>query len=296
MTEIEKAVDFASALGECPVWSVVEQVLYWADIDGKMIHRLDPSSGMTESKSLPGRPGSFVLTAQPETLLVATEHQLGWFEWASGEVTPWVDVEPAERGNRLNDGRCDSAGRYIVGTMWPDSGSRQASGGLYQVDSTGSIVQWESEVGVPNGLVFDDARERMYWTDTHTQIIYVWDYDVDTGRRTNKRMFYDMTNDPGYPDGACLDAEGCYWSASVYGWELLRITPDGVVDRRIELPVQKPSMPAFGGSDLSTLYVTSIGDGGSTPSEPGRDGFTAGSLLALAVRVQGLPEPVVSAR
>ena len=135
----------------------------------------------------------------------------------------------------------------------------------------------------------------MYFADTPTRIVLVADYDADTGQRSNVREFFNYGNLPGKPDGACLDAEGCYWSAAVYGWALLRITPNGVLDRTLELPVPKPSMPAFGGTNLSTLYITTIGDAGSTPSEPGRDGFTPGDLLSVDVGIQGRPEPVFGA-
>lgn len=289
-----ESMSAAAILGECPVWSEAEQVLFWTDIDGRKLHRLDPSTGDSQTHEMSGRVGSFVLTETPGLLLCAIEHELVWFDWASEGETPWITVEDPDLGNRLNDGRCDSAGRYIVGTMWPDSRSGQATGHLYQIDSTGSVSILESNVGVPNGLVFDDERRRMYWTDTHTQLVHVWDYDVDSGERSNKRLFYDFTDDPGFPDGACLDADGCYWSAAVYGWELVRITPDGLVDRRIELPVQKPSMPAFGGADLQTLFVTTIGAGGSLPSENAKDGFESGALLAVDAGVTGLPEPVVA--
>ena len=101
---------------------------------------------------------------------------------------------------------------------------------------------------------------------------------------------------PGKPDGACLDADGCYWSASIYAWSVIRVTPRGEVDRRVELPVEKPTMPAFGGPDLSTLYVTSIGGGGSRSSEAGNHDFAAGDLVAVDVGVQGRPEPRFSRR
>ena len=151
-----------------------------------------------------------------------------------------------------------------------------------------------TDLGVPNGLAFDADRGRMYFTDTPTQTVLVADYDADTGARTNVRPFLDYNPLPGKPDGACLDADGCYWSASIYAWSVIRVTPEGVIDRRVELPVEKPTMPAFGGPDLATLYVTSIGAAGSKPSAEGRDGFTPGDLMAVDVGVRGRPEPVFS--
>jgi sugar lactone lactonase YvrE len=291
MVEVAQVGSVVALLGECPVWSESEQVLYWEDIDGRAIHRYDPATGETDSRSLPGRPGSFVFTTIPGQLLVAMETDLVWLHWSTGETEWFVGVEDASGGNRLNDGRCDPAGRYVVGTMHPSPEESRFLGSLYSIDQTGAVSTLETEVGVPNGLVFDADRSRMYWTDTLRHVIWVWDYDLDTGLRRNKRVFFDYeAHDEvlGLPDGACLDVDGCYWSASVGGWALTRITPEGTVDRRIDLPVQRPTMPAFGGADLSTLYVTSIGDGGGSEDS---SGVPAGSLLAVDAGVQGLAEP-----
>ena len=113
-------------------------------------------------------------------------------------------------------------------------------------------------------------------------------------RDSNKKVFFDYEAHPeiaGLPDGACLDAEGFYWSASVHGWAVTRIDPDGNVDRQIELPVAMPTMPAFGGENLETMFITSIGQGVGD-SELSRDGYQPGALLALEPGVRGVAEPV----
>ena len=292
MVEIERVGDVVAELGECPVWHLEEQALYWEDITGKKIHRYDPATGTTTSQPLPGRPGSFAFTQTPGRLLVAMESNLEWFDWETGALERFVTVEDPSLGNRLNDGRCDSAGRYIVGTMHPETSAQLSVGHLYSIDPAGSVEVLESEVGIPNNTAFDPERNRMYWADTFTGQIWRWDYDLETGRRSNKTLFFDYRATPGVdglPDGACIDAEGCLWSASVTGWALTRFTPDGAVDRRIDLPVSMPTMPAFGGPDLSTIFVTSLTGG---PEDERRSkGVEAGSLLAIDVDVQGLPEP-----
>ncbi|GJM38953.1 MAG: hypothetical protein DHS20C19_23200 [Acidimicrobiales bacterium] len=291
MTDVRQAVTGDIKLGECPIWSEAEQVLYWVDIDGHAVHRYDPATGVDEQRGVGARPGAVALTAEPGRLLLAIEHRITWLDWPSGEVTPWLDVEEPGR-NRFNDGRTDPAGRLVIGTMWPDTKARRRTGAVYSIEGDGTVTPLLSEIGVPNGTAFDPERGVMYFADTANQIVVVADYDLETGRRSNAREFLDYRDLAGKPDGACLDADGCYWSASVYGWAVIRVTPDGVVDRRVELPVAKPSMPAFGGADLSTLYVTTIGDAGSAPSEPGRDGFTPGDLLAIDLDVQGRPDPL----
>lgn len=292
MVEIARIGSEVAALGECPVWNEADQRLYWEDIDGMAIHRTDPATEITETRALPGRPGSFVFTQTPGRLLVAMETSLVWLDWERGETSPFVEVESAAHGNRLNDGRCDHAGRFVVGTMNPVPEAGRFDGSLYSIDATGTVDTLESDVGVPNSLVFDPDRGRMYWADTLHATIWRWDYDLETGVRSNKSVFFDynaVQAAHGLPDGACLDAEGCLWSASVHGWALTRITPDGDIDRIIPLPVAMPTMPAFGGPDLTTIYVTSIN--GGQVDEARSAGIPAGALLAVDVGMKGVPEP-----
>ena len=292
MASIERIGDDVATLGECPVWSPLEQVLYWADIEGRRLHRYDPSSGERTARDLPGRPGSFGLTATAGTLVVALETALVSYDWSTETVEELVVIEDPSLGNRSNDGRCDPTGRYVVGTMWPVPEDDRYTGGLYTIDDELTVTKLEADVGIPNSLVFDPERSLMYWADTFHATIWRWDYNLETGQRSNKQEFFDYRQNPdaqGLPDGACLDADGCLWSASVHGWALTRITPAGNVDRVVELPIAMPTMPAFGGADLSTIYVTSI-DGGMV-DERRSNGVPAGALLAIdGIGVQGLPE------
>ena len=283
MVEIAQVAGPAE-LGECPLWSAEEQVLYWIDIDGRAVHRFDPSTGVDELCALASRPGAITLTDTPGTLLVATEHVVVWLDWATGVTTPFTQVEGPGTGNRLNDGRTDPAGRFVVGSMYEDSGAGRFTGVLHQIEADGTSTILRTDIGVTNGMAYDLARGRAYFADTPTEQVVVWDFDAETGERSNERPFFDYSTVPGKPDGACVDAEGCYWSASVGGWAVIRVTPDGELDRRIELPVHRPSMPAFGGPDLSTLYVTSI----RGKSDPDRDGFDQGALLAIDLSADGI--------
>lgn len=289
---IEQLVTGDTLLGESPVWSIAEQALYWVDIDQRRVHRTDPSTGVDEIRPMSGRPGALGLTETAGRLLVATEHQLVWLDWESGTIEPWIDLEPSSSGLRMNDGRTDPAGRFLVGSMWPDTKAGRRDGRLHQINGDGTHRVLADGLGTPNGAAFDPDRGRMYFTDTPTRMVMVADYDLDTGERRNARPFFDYTLRPGKPDGGCVDASGCYWSASIYAWSLIRITPDGRLDRRVEVPVEKPTMPAFGGADLTTMFVTSIGDAGSKPSAPGRDNFVPGDLMAIDIGVEGRPEPL----
>lgn len=286
---VECVVPAGALLGECPVWSELEARLYWVDIEGRAIHRYDPSTNLDDRRSVPGRPGSIALTEGVGRLLVALEDRLVWFDWASGACEPWIRLEPEGTGNRLNDGRCDPAGRFWVGSMFDPAAARRFTGLLHRVSPEGEVTTVRSGIGVANGLAFSPDGSTMYFADTHRETVWAYDYDLATGDATNERVFLDFRDLPGRPDGACVDADGCYWIACVYGWAVIRVTPEGVIDRRIELPVEKPTMPAFGGQDRSILFVTSIGSGGSGPSAPGQP--DAGGLFAIETGAHGLVEP-----
>ena len=279
-------------LGECPLWSPREARLYWVDIDGRAIHRYDPESGEDEVRETRGRPTALALTEVPGHLLVAIERGLAFFDWEGAEIRDWQQLEPMSE-NRLNDGRCDPAGRFWVGSMFDPAEAGRSTGSLYRVSPDGTAATVRTEVGVSNGLAFSPDGRTMYFADTPRLTVWAFDYDPATGEAANERVFLDFTSLPGRPDGACVDADGCYWIACVFGSAVLRVTPDGKVDRQISLPVEKPTMPAFGGSDLSTLFITSIGGGGSHTVDPAQP--EAGGLFAIDVGVQGLPEPIFGA-
>ena len=280
MSTVGVAIETPARLGECPVWSGLDQALYWTDIKACVVHRFDPVSGIDDTRGLPGRVGTIALTDQPGVLVLAIENALFEVDWADvGNRRPLHRLEPDGTGNRSNDGRVDPAGRFVLGTMYEDAAAGRTTGSLYRVDE--QVTALRTGIGIPNGLAFDAQRGLVYWADTFTARIIVADYDTTDGTWHDERTFFDYADAPGLPDGACLDTEGGYWSASVTGWCVTRIDPDGTVTDRIDVPLEKPSMPAFGGEDRRTLFVTTIGDEHGRPATPGRNGVRPGSLLAI---------------
>jgi len=267
-------------VGECPVWRGAEAALYWVDIPARRIHRLHPESGSARSWAAPEMVACFAfdedsgIVAGMESGIFALE--LG----ADGDVKHRKLAAPAfpMAGMRFNDGRCDRQGRFWAGTMHMDMPAAHAVGALHRYSAAqGLSAPMEPGLLTQNGLAWSPSGDRMYLSDSHPRArqIWVFDYDRDSGTPRNRRLFVDMNQHPGRPDGAAVDADGCYWSCANDGGRLLRFTPEGRLDRSIELPVPKPSMCAFGGTSLDTLYVTSIG----------------GAVFALRPGVQGLPEP-----
>jgi sugar lactone lactonase YvrE len=276
--------------GESPVWSAAEQAWYWVDIPAKRVWRLDHASGKARYWTVdemvacvaPKRSGGLV--AGMETGLFSLE--LGEAEAAQQRKLA-APSEGLGAGYRFNDGRCDRQGRFVAGTMFMDMSAVRAEGRLFIYDAVqGLRGPFVSDLVTQNGSAFSPDGRTMYLSDSHPQRRMVWafDYDTDTGTPSNRRLFADLGAQVGRPDGAAVDADGCYWTAGNDGGCLLRFTPEGKLDRRIDVPMLKPSMLAFGGRDLDTLLVTSIVSG-----KP-EDAAWGGSVIMLDPGVQGVAD------
>jgi sugar lactone lactonase YvrE len=202
-----------------------------------------------------------------------------------------ASVEHSRQDMRLNDGRCDRQGRFWAGSMVLNMGLNAPEGRLYRYGAGQSGVVEAQLDGfiVPNGLGFSPDGKTMYLSDSHpdVQLIWAFDYDTDTGTPSNRRVFVDMNHFPGRPDGAAVDAEGCYWICANDAGLVHRFTPDGRLDYSLPVPVKKPTMCAFGGSGMDTLFVASI-----RPGDDHDPQSLAGGVFALKPGVKGLPEPL----
>jgi sugar lactone lactonase YvrE len=206
------------------------------------------------------------------------------------DTEPLAHVDHARDDMRLNDGRCDRQGRFWAGSMVLNMGANAANGTLYRY-SAGQHGPLDAQLSgfiVPNGLGFSPDGRTMYLSDSHPLVQQIWafDYDIDTGTPSNRRVFVDMNQYCGRPDGAAVDADGCYWICANDAGLIHRFTPDGRLDRSLAVPVKKPTMCAFGGPRLDTLFVTSI-----RPGDDHDPQSLAGGVFALDPGVQGLPEP-----
>lgn len=278
------AVDCRNILGEVPVWDIAEQALYWVDIEGCRLQRLMPATGATQSWRLPERVCAFALR-ESGGMILALASGLALFDLDTLQLTRLASPEAHLPGNRMNEGKCDSRGRFWAGTM--DDSLAARSGALYRFDADLSCHRMESDIGISNSIAWSPDDRVFYFADSLRRTIFAYDFDVDSGCIGNRRVLADCAGQPGVPDGSAVDAEGFLWNAQWDGWRLVRYAPDGRVDRVVFLPVQKPTSCAFGGPDLTTLYVTSaIWD--LTPEARAAQPY-AGGLLALDVGVRGLP-------
>jgi L-arabinonolactonase len=251
------------ALGEGCLWDDKTQSLWWFDITRQTrIHRLHPASGEHRSWL-----ACFMVTAMAlrgdGTLVMAGEGGVYSFDPTTGAMTFRDELETDRPQNRSNDGACDSAGRFWVGTMHENIGPRgedlpipKDTGALYCVTPTGQVTRHFDDVGVSNGPCWSPDDRTFYFSDSKKQIIWAFDFDAGEGVISNKRVFND-TKEHGYPDGATVDAQGFLWSARWDGRCVLRIDPKGRIDKVVEMPAQRPTCCVFGGANLDVMYVTS---------------------------------------
>jgi sugar lactone lactonase YvrE len=283
------------AVGESPVWSVAEQALYWVDIEGRSIHRLDWATRVQQTWTLPERVGCIALSTRG-TVIAAME--TGIFEVAlqrppAVTVTRLASVNHPQPGMRFNDGRCDPQGRFWAGTMVRDMSLASAAGAIYCMDERGLSAPLLHGYITPNGMAFSPDGSTAYVSDSHPSRQTIWKhpFDAATGIWGPQAVWVDMKPLPGRPDGAAVDAEGCYWICGNDAGLVHRFSPQGELLQSVHVPVSKPAMCAFGGPELRHLFVTSI-----HPASPvaGFDAALDGAMLMLEPGVQGLPEPLFS--
>jgi sugar lactone lactonase YvrE len=282
----------ASLLGESPFWHPDEAVLYWCDIPGKRLNRFHPDSGVHAFWAFDCEPACCAPLLGGD-LILGMRDGLWRFspETAQRTLLAAAPYDPAFE--RFNDGKADPQGRFWVGTIYEPRDPALAH--LYCWDE-GHLTQVAGGVTVSNGLAWSPDGGTLYWSDTKTHRVRSFAMDVRNGQLSQEREFaafpvkqpgQDLSAYGGRPDGAAVDAEGCYWTAMFEGQRLLRLSPAGEVLREVRLPVRCATMPAFGGHDLRTLYVTTAKEG--RPEHELAQQPWAGRVLQLRVDVPGLP-------
>ncbi len=290
--DVRLAVTSPSLLGESPFWHPSEDCLYWCDIPGCTLSRVDAAGDDLAQWHFDCEPGSCAPRLDG-SLLLAMRDGLWRFDAARGERSLLALAPYDATRERFNDGKCDPQGRFWVGTVYEPREPPLAA--LYCYDD-GRLERRADGIATSNGLAWSPGGRTMYWSDTRAHTIYAFDFEPGTGTLSNCRAFArfptkESGQDPlsygGRPDGAAVDAEGCYWVAMFEGWRLLRLSPSGECVREVSLPVRCPTMPCFGGTDLKTLYITTARQG--QPEAELTKQPWAGCVLSLLVDVPGLP-------
>jgi sugar lactone lactonase YvrE len=272
-------------LGESPVWDDRAQVLYWIDSLAGRLHRLAPATGSLEEFQIPPPVGAMALRHDGGAVL-AMRHGFARYDFDTRALTPGTAIGLDHPELRLNDGKVDPYGRFVVGTLHGGRAPDEPPlGGLYRLDASGALELLETDLAVTNGPCFSPDGRTFYLADSPRRVIWGYDYDRD-GPLRNKRVFVDTAALNTAPDGATVDAEGHLWSVMVRTGAIARFAPDGTMVRMIELPIRHPTSVAFGGPDLDRLYVTSI----SRSTHLADDHPDAGGLFLIeGLGVRGLP-------
>lgn len=259
-------------LAEGPLWDADAGRLMWVDIGGHTVHAFDPHDGDT-AIATEQPPAALALIEGSSDYLLAAGLTLSRLAWPSGRLT---EVATVTAGSRTNDGGVDPSGRYLVGTMIGDDTDAAA---LYRVEG-GAVTEVAAGVRISNGLDWSLDGRTLYYVDTPLERIDAFDYDPGTGTLSSRRVFVDLADVPGRPDGLTVDAEGGVWVAMARGGSAVRrFLPDGGADRVIDLPVPNVTSLTFGGADLDQLYVTT-GQLGMTEDDL-RRWPTAGSVFRI---------------
>ena len=276
-------------VGECPLWHPAERNIYWVDIAGYKVHRIHPLTGEHREWRMETEPAAIAMHSHGG-LVVATRAGFVHLDTANGSITPIAPAPYDTAITRFNDGCVDPAGRFWVGTIYEPRDKPAAE--MYCLERGSLSLKWSGGMTNSNGLAFAPEQRAMYHADTTSHRIDRYHYDMESGAISHPQQFHQFGMDKannygGRPDGAAVDSEGAYWCAMFDGGRLLRFSPEGDLLREVTLPLRCPTMLAFGGDDLRTLYVTSIGHGASD-AELARYP-QAGRILSLRMDVPGLP-------
>lgn len=287
MAELEArvAVNCRNILGESASWDPASRRVQWLDIEGSELWSLDPLTGAAAPQKLPERATCFA-PRRAGGLLIAFASGFALFDPATGRREDIAAFEPDLPNTRTNDGRTDRQGRFVSGGFDEVEGKFISS--VVRIDTNRRMTTLFGGVACANGICFSPDGRTMYFADSPARTMWAFDYDVGSGEVSNRRVLTGFEGQPGIPDGSCVDADGCIWNAQWSGHRVVRYSPDGRVDRIVSVPVLNPSCVAFGGGDLSTLYITTARHQ-MTPEQLTAEP-DSGALFACVPGVKGLPD------
>ena len=276
-------------VGESPVWSAGENLLYWVDITRGVIHRYHPSSGLNEKFKVP-QPVSALALREKGGLVLALRDGFAFFDPTSGELEMIGDPEENLPDNRFNDAKCDPQGRFWGGTM-SNKRWNEPSGSLYRLDPDLKILKMRGGVVCSNGMGWSPDGKTMYHTESFRYAIYAFDFDPSSGDISNRRVFAKVDQKSGvFPDGLTVDRDGFVWSVHNAVAKVVRYNTRGVIVAEIEVPVPRPCGCAFGGEHFDRLYITTARE--TLTDETLREIPLCGSIFVVEPGVKGFPEPL----
>lgn len=279
--KVEPVVEARALLGEGAIWDSRKNLLYWVDIMQGLVHTYNPVNGQNSTIEV----GQYVGTVVPRhnaELMLALKNGFASLNPSTGKVTMIINPEAHLPGNRFNDGKCDPAGRFWAGTMSLNQEKGAAS--LYCLHTDLTVQKMIDNVTISNGLVWSSDYKTFYYIDTPTSEVAAYDYDMETGKISNRRVAITVPKVEGSPDGMAIDAEDKLWIAHYGGSQVVRWNPQtGKKMQSIKLPVSQPTSCAFGSEHLNDLYITTCRE--NMKEDKLQDEPLSGALF----RVSGMP-------
>ena len=260
--------------GENPMWDEVKGLLYYIDNVEQKVQAFDPQSGQSRTLDMPSVITTLVLRADGGAV-VTLRTGIQFLDLDNGELKMIAPL-PDNPRNVYNDGKVDSRGRFLIGSSTRMNDPRP-DGGLFRLDPDLSLIRLDEDIYFSNGPCWSPDERLFFFSDSWRRTIYAYDYEIATGGVSNRRRFVSTETLGGLPDGATVDAEGRLWVALYEGSAIVAFRSDGMLDRRIEMPVLRPSSVVFGGPNLDRLFVTTIDHG---TRENGADAH-AGCLFVI---------------
>jgi sugar lactone lactonase YvrE len=286
--QAELALRADAIVGESPVWSVHEKVLYWVDISRGLIHRFNPETGNDEIFKVP-QPVSALALRERGGLVLALRDGFAFFDLETEKLEMINDPEADLPDNRFNDAKCDPQGRFWGGTM-SNTHWNEPSGNLYRLDPDFKVTKMRSEVVCSNGMGWSPDGWTMYHTESFRYTIFAFDYDCESGNISNRRAFATVNKGSGaFPDGLTVDEEGYIWSVHNAMGKVVRYNPEGKIVAEVDVPVPRPCGCTFGGENFDMLYITTARE--TLTDEVLKEIPLCGSIFVAEPRVRGRPEP-----
>lgn len=286
MPEVTCIYEAKDILGEGPIWNEDEKALYWCDNIRPCVHKYSQSTGKVETWPMSQEIGSLVFRKNGG-IVAGMKSGFCFLDLNANRIEHIVAADSGPT-NCLNDGKCDRRGRYWCGSINRDLKTPNAA--LYRLDPDLTCHQMESGIIVSNGIAISPDDKTFYFCDSRQETVWAYDFDIDAGSLSNRRVFISTKGTPAHIDGATIDVEGNYWCAHIHDWHIACYSPTGRLIRRIKMPVRHPTMCTFGGDNYDIMYVTSktrLVEPEELKTQP-----LAGSLFAIHdIGTCGLPEP-----
>ena len=288
MNDLEHYLPIQNELGETPIWAPNEKLLYWVDIGSHMIFRIDPKTKEYASFK-PDMPVRGLFRRNSNDWLMITDAGLAFWDRSSNTCEFIIDPYEDQPDLQFNDGTIDRQGRLLAGSfnsVQPDA----PDGSLYRLDSDRSLHKLDQNLVLSNGVAISPDGETVYVSEMRANKITAYDYEIESGTVSNRRVFVAIPENAGKPDGLTVDSQGFVWAAHWGGWRVTRYDPAGKLEREIRIPTENATCIGFGGENLNELFITTAWY--DLSDQQRQDQPLAGDLFRIQTDITGITEPV----